>query len=290
MKWEDRGRSANLEDRRGANRPATAGGRVGGAGLPLGIGGIILVIAISAVTGVDLLSLLGLGTTPAPTTTNAPVSQQELATEEGKVRFVSFVLDDIQGAWQAIFERSGIQYADAQMVLFRQGVQSACGTAPSSAGPFYCPADRKMYIDLSFYDVLRERYGAPGDFAEAYVIAHEIGHHVQNLLGTLGEVQAGQRAQPANANRLSVALELQADCYAGVWAASAGSRGLLERGDLEEGLGAAAAVGDDRLSGASGRIVNQESFTHGTSAQRMQWFRTGYDTGDPQRCDTFSSL
>lgn len=290
MKWEDRGRSANLEDRRGAGRPATAGGGVGRAGLPLGIGGLLLIVAISAVTGVDLLSLLGMGTTPAPTTTNAPVSQQELATEEGKVRFVSFVLDDIQTTWKAVFERSGLQYPDAQMVLFRQGVQSACGVAPSSAGPFYCPADRKMYIDLSFYDVLRDRYGAPGDFAEAYVIAHEIGHHVQNLLGTLGDVQSGQRAQPANANRLSVALELQADCYAGVWAASAGSRGLLERGDLEEGLGAAAAVGDDRLSGASGRIVNQESFTHGTSAQRMQWFRTGYDTGDPQRCDTFSAL
>lgn len=286
MKWEDRGRSANVEDRRAAGTPT----RSGGVGLPLGIGGLLLIVAISAITGVDLTSLLGLGGTASPGTTASPVTEQELATEEGKVRFVSFVLDDIQDTWTGVFNNSDLAYPDAQMVLFREAVQSACGVAPSAAGPFYCPVDRKMYIDLSFYDTLRQRYGAPGDFAEAYVIAHEIGHHVQNLLGTLGEVQSAQRAQPANANRYSVALELQADCYAGVWAASAGSRGLLERGDLEEGLGAAAAVGDDRLSGASGRVVNQESFTHGTSAQRMQWFRIGYDSGDPQRCDTFSAM
>lgn len=286
MKWEDRGRSPNLEDRRAAGRPA----RAGGVGLPLGIGGLLLIVAISAITGIDLSSLLGMGTPTSPGAAMPPVSEEELATEEGKVRFVSFVLDDIQDTWSGIFANSDLAYPDAQMVLFREAVQSECGVAPSAAGPFYCPVDTKMYIDLSFYDTLRQRYGAPGDFAEAYVIAHEIGHHVQNLLGTLGEVQSAQRAQPANANRYSVALELQADCFAGVWAASAGSRGLLERGDLEEGLGAAAAVGDDRLSGASGRVVNQQSFTHGTSAQRMQWFSTGFDSGDPQRCDTFSAL
>lgn len=286
MKWEDQGRSRNLEDRRASRGPIR-----GGAGIPLGIGGLLLLVAISAITGVDLLALLGLGGGSAPTTTTTrPVSEAELATEEGKVRFVSFVLDDIQDTWSEVFANSQLQYPEAQMVLFRDAVESACGVAPAAAGPFYCPVDRKMYIDLAFYDVLRERYGAPGDFAEAYVIAHEIGHHVQNLLGTLGEVQSAQRSQPQVANSYSVALELQADCYAGVWAAGANARGLLERGDLEEGLGAAAAVGDDRLSGASGRVANQESFTHGTSQQRMQWFSTGFETGDPQRCDTFSAL
>ena len=282
MKWEDRGRSANVEDRRARSGPARAG-------VPLGIGGVLLLVAISLLTGTDLFALLGVSP-GAPQTQSPGASQQELAAEEEQVRFVSFVLDDIQGTWAQIFTNSGMNYPAAQMVLFRQAVESACGVAPSSAGPFYCPGDRKMYIDLAFYEVLRERYGAPGDFAEAYVIAHEMGHHVQNLLGTLSEVRQQQQAQPSAANRYSVALELQADCFAGIWASSAGSRSLLESGDLQEGLAAAAAVGDDRLSGTSGRIVNQESFTHGTSAQRMQWFQTGYDSADPQRCDTFTVL
>jgi len=277
MKWEDRGRSTNLDDRRRAAGPRRAG-------IPLGIGGVLLVIAISAITGVDLTSILGTG---VGTQTQAPVSEQELQAEEEQVRFVSFVLDDIQATWSQVV--SGGNYPDATLVLYRDAVQSGCGVAPAAAGPFYCPTDTSVYIDLSFYDTLRERYGAPGDFAQAYVIAHEIGHHIQNLVGTLGEVRGAQQAQPSNANALSVALELQADCYAGVWAASADQRGILERGDLEEGLGAAAAVGDDRLSGQTGRAVNQETFTHGSSQQRMQWFTAGFEGGDPNSCDTFTA-
>ncbi len=283
MKWEDRGRSQNLDDRRARPGPARAG-------IPLGIGGVLLLVALSALTGTDLFALLGLGTGGTTTTTTAPPSQQELAAEEEHVRFVSFVLDDIQQVWSDAFQRSGLGYQDAQLVLYRDAVESGCGVAPASAGPFYCPTDGDVYLDLSFYDTLRQRYGAPGDFAEAYVIAHEIGHHVQTLVGTMDEMRRAQQARPAAANQLSVALELQADCYAGVWAASADARGIMERGDLEEGLTAASAVGDDRLARQSGRILNQETFTHGSSAQRTQWFRTGFDTGDPSACDTFAGL
>ena len=278
MKWEDRGRSRNLEDRRASAGPV-------GRGIPLGIGGILLIVALSAITGTDLFALLGLNSGGA-TTTN-PATQEELAVEEEQVRFVSFVLDDVQTTWSGLV--SGDGYPAATLVLYRDAVESGCGVAPSAAGPFYCPLDQNVYIDLSFYDTLRERYGAPGDFAQAYVIAHEIGHHVQNLVGTLGDVRQSQQASPAQANALSVALELQADCYAGVWAASADARGIMERGDVEEGLGAAAAVGDDRLSSQSGRSVNQETFTHGSSEQRMQWFTTGFQSGDPNACDTFQA-
>ncbi|MFO7544148.1 MAG: neutral zinc metallopeptidase [Trueperaceae bacterium] len=280
MKWEDRGRSQNLEDRRGR----TVTGR---AAVPLGIGGVLLLFALSALTGTDLFALLGMGGGTG-TTTTTPVTQEALAAEEEHVRFVSFVLDDVQAVWDDVFERSGIDYQDAQLVLYRDAVESGCGIAPSAAGPFYCPTDGKVYLDLSFYEILKERYGAPGDFAEAYVLAHEIGHHVQAQTGTMTDMRRAQQAQPAATNELSVALELQADCYAGVWASSADARGIMEHGDLEEGQGAAAAVGDDRLSGRAGRIPNQETFTHGTAAQRMQWFRTGFDTGDPSACDTFA--
>lgn len=280
MKWEDRGRSRNLEDRRGRRRPAAAG-------LPIGIGGLVLILAFSLLTGTDLLSLLGL----APQSgTGPPPSQQSLDAEEEKVRFVSFVLDDTQDVWTGIFAASRAPWRDARLVLFRDAVDTACGFAPAAIGPFYCPADEKVYIDLSFYDELHTRFGAPGDFAEAYVIAHEIGHHVQNLLGIMDEVQQAQKAQPAAANSLSVALELQADCFAGIWASSANARGVMERGDLEDGLGAAAAVGDDRLQRQQAGHVNPDTFTHGTSAQRMQWFSTGFDTGSPDACDTFASL
>jgi predicted metalloprotease len=283
MKWEDRGRSKNLDDRRG--RPSVAGR----AAVPLGIGGMLLVWALSALTGTDLFALLGLsGSGAAPTA--PPATEQELALEEEHVRFVSFVLDDVQATWSDVFERSDLGYQDATLVLYRDAVASGCGVAPSASGPFYCPADAGVYVDLSFYDTLRDRYGAPGDFAEAYVLAHEIGHHVQNLTGTMAEVRRAQQARPDTANAWSVALELQADCYAGVWAAAAEARGIMEHGDLEEGLTAAAAVGDDRLVGRAGRIPNQETFTHGSSAQRTQWFRTGFETGDPSACDTVAAL
>ncbi len=284
MKWEDRGRSRNLEDRRAAGGP---GRTVGGGAIPLGIGGVILVLVLSAVTGVDIFSLIGVG--GGTTTSSAPpVTQQSLDAEEQQVRFVSFVLDDVQGFWQSAFEASSIQYPVARLVLYRDAVESGCGVAPSAAGPFYCPTDQRVYLDLSFYDELHSRYGAPGDFAQAYVIAHEIGHHVQNALGILAESQRIQRTQPARASQASVATELMADCYAGVWAAHANRTGVMERGDLESGLRAAAAVGDDTLAKRAGRIPNQETFTHGSAAQRQQWFRTGFDTGDPNACDTFA--
>ena len=284
MKWEDRGRSKNLDDRRG--RPSVAGR----AAIPLGIGGILLVLALSALTGTDLFALLGLSPSGGGGAPSAPpATEQELALEEDHVRFISYVLDDLQATWSDAFDRSDLAYRDATLVLYRDAVESGCGVAPSASGPFYCPTDAGVYLDLSFYETLRERYGAPGDFAEAYVLAHEVGHHVQNLIGTMAEARQAQQARPDTANEWSVALELQADCYAGVWAASAEARGILERGDLSEGLAAAAAVGDDRLAGRAGRIPNQETFTHGTSAQRAQWFRTGFDTGDPAACDTLAA-
>ncbi len=275
MKWEDRGRSRNLEDRRAAG-PARMG-------IPLGIGGVLLVYVISLVTGIDLTSILGGG--PSQVSTSPP-TQEELNAEEGQVRFVSFVLDDLQATWSQMGEG---QYPEATLVLYRDAVESGCGVAPAAAGPFYCPLDTSVYVDLSFYDTLRQRFGAPGDFAQAYVLAHEIGHHIQNITGTLPQVHEAQQANPGIANQLSVALELQADCYAGVWAASAEARGILEPGDVQEGLNAAAAVGDDRLSGMAGRTANQETFTHGSSEQRMTWFSTGIRGGDPNACDTFSA-
>lgn len=270
VKWEDVGRSRNLEDRRASAGP-------GRAAVPLGIGGALVVLVLSLLTGTDLFALLGLSGTPSQTQ-GAPTESQ-LRAEEPQVRFVSFVLDDVQGFWSATFSASGLDYPEARLVLYRDAVSSACGVAPASTGPFYCPGDHKVYLDLGFFDELTRRYGAPGDFAQAYVIAHELGHHVQNLLGTLSS---------AGGSAGSVATELQADCFAGVWAAHAERRGIMEAGDLKEGLTAAAAVGDDTLAKRAGRIPNQETFTHGSSAQRQAWFKTGYTTGDPNACDTFT--
>ena len=277
MKWEDRGKSRNVQDRRGQRGPAVTGAS-------LGLGGIVLVVVFSLLTGTDIGSILGMTGGG-----QAPASQASLDAEQEMVGFVSFVLDDVQAMWQLLFDESGIDYSEAQLVLFRDAVSTACGNASSAMGPFYCPADQFAYIDLSFYEELRSRFGADGDFAQAYVLAHELGHHVQNLLGTMAEVQARQHSQPSQANALSVALELQADCYAGIWAYSAGANGLMERGDLEEGLRAAAAVGDDRIQQGAGQRVNPESFTHGSAQQRMQWFSTGYETGDPNACNTLAS-
>lgn len=285
MKWEDRGRSSNLEDRRGRRAP---GRPLGGGAIPLGIGGLLLVVAISAITGIDLFALLGLGGGTSGPTSPAPPPQAELQAEEEQVRFVSFVLDDVQGFWRETFELSGIDYPEARLVLYRDAVESGCGLAPAAAGPFYCPLDQRVYLDLAFYDALRSRYGAPGDFAQAYVLAHELGHHVQNALGVLAESQRQQQTRPGSANQVSVATELMADCYAGVWASYADRSGVMERGDLEEGLRAAAAVGDDTLAQRTGRIPNQETFTHGTAEQRSSWFLTGYESSDPNACDTFA--
>jgi hypothetical protein len=202
--------------------------------------------------------------------------------EEPMVQFVSFVLDDAQATWQKLL---GPRYRQTNLVLFREGVRTACGTAPSAVGPFYCPADEKVYIDLSFFEDLRSRFGAPGDFAQAYVLAHEIGHHVQTVLGIDREVRRAGRS-----NELSVRMELQADCFAGVWGHSTAKRDILERGDVEEGLNAAAAIGDDRLQRRSGGQVNPDSFTHGTSEQRAQWFRRGLESGTVEACNTFAGM
>ena len=204
------------------------------------------------------------------------------------MQFVSFVLDDAQNTWAQLLPAQGVQYRKAKLVLFRDAINSACGFAEAATGPFYCPADEKVYIDLGFYDELKQRFGAPGDFAQAYVLAHEVGHHVQNVLGIEEKVRAARRQNPGAANALSVRMELQADCLAGVWAHSTNQRQILESGDIEEGLGAAAAVGDDRLQRMSTGRINPESFTHGSSAQRMDWFKRGFTTGSVQSCNTFA--
>jgi predicted metalloprotease len=252
----------------------------------MGLGGILLLLVLSLVFKQDFLSLLGTDSSVATTGEQAaPVNDPN---EEPQVQFVSFVLDDAQRTWQEILRREGTEYRDAKLVLFRDSVDSGCGFAQSATGPFYCPADQRVYIDLSFFDELQSRFGAPGDFARAYVLAHEIGHHVQTLLGLSEQVRRKQQMNPSLQNELSVRMELQADCFAGVWGHSTQQRNLLEAGDVEEGLRAAAAVGDDRLQRMGSGRVNPDSFTHGTSEQRTRWLRRGLSSGDPRDCDTFA--
>ena len=285
MRWNRRGRSENLEDRR-ARRPRRRMAR----GAPLGLGGILLLLALSFVFEQDFFALLGsVGgvDTGAPAGEGPPPAPADLAAEEEMVQFVSFVLDDNQETWTRVFASQGNRYPAARLVLFRDAVESACGFAGAASGPFYCPGDQRVYLDLGFFDELRRRFGAPGDFAQAYVIAHEIGHHVQNVLGIEPRVRRQQQRRPSDANQLSVAMELQADCFAGIWGHSTAQRSILEGGDIEEGLDAAAAIGDDRIQRMAGRSINPEAFTHGSSEQRVSWFRRGLETGDPQACDTF---
>jgi uncharacterized protein len=280
MRWSPGHRSANVEDRRGG------GGRfIRGAG-GMGIGTLVILLILSLVFKRDFFSLVGAGGVPPAPETAAGPPAETTPEEERLVSFVSFVLDDAQTVWQ---QQMGSSYRPAKLVLFRDAVQSACGFAESATGPFYCPGDEKVYIDLGFYEELQQRFGAPGDFAQAYVLAHEIGHHVQNLLGTEAEVRRTRQERADLANEMSVRLELQADCYAGVWAHSTAQRKRLEQGDVEEGLSAAAAVGDDRLQRMGGGRVVPESFTHGSSEQRQQWFRRGLEAGRPDDCDTFRS-
>ncbi len=279
MRWSPGHRSANVEDRRGG------GGRfIRGAG-GMGAGTLVILLILSLIFKRDFFSLVGAGGVETAPETAAGPPAETTPEEERLVSFVSFVLDDAQNVWQ---QQLGSSYRPAKLVLFRDAVQSACGFAEAATGPFYCPGDEKVYIDLGFYEELQERFGAPGDFAQAYVLAHEIGHHVQNLLGTEAEVRRTRETRADLANEMSVRLELQADCYAGVWAHSTAQRNLLEQGDVEEGLGAAAAVGDDRLQRMGGGRVVPESFTHGSSEQRQQWFRRGLEAGRPDACDTFS--
>ena len=280
MRWGAGRRSENVEDRRGM---PISRGIVGG-----GIGTIILVVA-ALYFGIDptvILQQMPNGGTPAVTT-----QQHQKPGADPMADFVSVVLADTEDTWKDIFRRYGRTYQEPTLVLFTDAVQSACGFANAAVGPFYCPRDHRVYIDLRFYQDLKERFKAPGDFAQAYVIAHEVGHHVQNLLGTTEKVQAAQsRSSRVEANRLSVRVELQADCFAGVWAYHANkARKILEEGDLEEALGAASAIGDDRLQRQTRGTVVPDSFTHGTSDQRVRWFRRGIETGDLDQCNTFKA-
>lgn len=281
MRWTPGGSRENLEDRRGQR----GGGR--GFGLPigrLGIGGFLVLLVLSLIFKTNFFALLG-GGESAPVTSQAPAASSP--EEEQMVEFVNFVHNDVQDTWSQQFSGSGQTYQPARLVLFRDGTQSSCGYGAAAMGPFYCPGDQKAYIDLGFYEELKQRFGAPGDFAQAYVLAHEIGHHVQHLLGIDQSVRQAQESNPRQANELSVRMELQADCFSGVWAHSAQQRNLLEMGDVEEALTAASAIGDDRIQKQAGAGVNPETWTHGSSAQRVEWFRVGLETGDAERCDTF---
>lgn len=278
MRWRGGRESDNVEDRRGLRAaPAVAGG---------GIGTVVLLL-VAWYFGVDPSFLLQSG----PSGDGSPQQAQLSAADEQSRQFVSVVLADTEDTWRAQFRQMGGTYQDPKLVLFSGAVQSACGFAQSAVGPFYCPGDHKVYLDLSFFDELQRRFRAPGEFARAYVIAHEIGHHVQNLLGISDKVESLRRgASAADANALSVRLELQADCFAGVWAFHANkARQILESGDVEAGLNAASAIGDDRLQMQARGYVAPDSFTHGSSAQRVRWFKRGIAGGDLRQCDTFNA-
>jgi predicted metalloprotease len=244
-------------------------------------------LVLSVVTGQNFFDILG-GAVNVDTGGGQVATRHESPGEEKLVEFVSFVLDDVQNSWVKMFPLAGREYDRAKLVLFTDSVRSGCGFAEAAMGPFYCPTDRKVYIDLGFYQELRSRFGAPGDFAQAYVIAHEVGHHVQNVLGLSEHIRSLQQRRPDTANQLSVLLELQADCFAGVWAHSTEQRNILEAGDVDEGIGAAAAVGDDRIQKQAGASVNPETWTHGSSQQRVKWFKTGMREGTVAACNTFA--
>jgi predicted metalloprotease len=280
MRWEGLPGSEHVEDRRGQ--------RVG-RGLALGGGGVLIVLVVSLLMGQNPLEILSLlSSLQQPVSVDSPQASAPLNDQVGQ--FASVVLGDTEKTWRQLFDREGQRYEEPRLVLFTGAIQSACGLGSAAVGPFYCQLDRKVYLDLSFFDELDRRFGAPGDFAAAYVIAHEIGHHVQVLTGTIARVAGlSRRASSAEANELSVRLELQADCFAGVWGHHANRRGgLIEPGDFEEGLRGAAAIGDDRLARMSKGQVQPETWTHGSSVQRASWLRRGLETGDPNSCETFA--
>lgn len=281
MRWRGERESSNIEDQRGSRTGLAIGGGLG----------TIVILAIALLFGADPRQILdqiqGGGNAPATATRSAQPANPE---EEELKRFSSVVLASTEDVWTDVLRREGVQYREPKLVLFTDQVRSACGNASAAVGPFYCPGDQKVYLDLSFFSELKNRFGAPGDFAQAYVIAHEVGHHIQKLLGTSDKVDAMRgRLSEREMNQLSVRLELQADFYAGVWAYYAQKRGLLEVGDIEEALRAASAIGDDRLQKESQGYVVPDSFTHGTSEQRVRWFRKGFETGDPRQGDTFNT-
>jgi predicted metalloprotease len=281
MRWQGQRQSTNVEDRRG----------MGGKGLAVGGGlGTIVLLLLAFLMGGDPQQLLEQVQTGQGPGAQAPASRQQPAQDE-QTQFVRAALGSTEDVWSDIFRQNGERYRAPTLVIFDGRTPSACGTGTAAVGPFYCPGDQKVYIDLSFYRDLEQRFRAPGDFAQAYVIAHEIGHHIQNLLGTMDKVHSLQQRSrgSAQANQLSVRLELQADFYAGLWAHHAARRGLIEPGDIEEALRAASAIGDDRLQRQSQGYVVPDSFTHGTSEQRARWFRRGYETGDIRQGDTFGA-
>ncbi len=281
MRWREGRRSENVEDQRGSGvRKGAIGGGIG----------ILIILAIGLLTGADPSALINSIATESGSLDNTPIVLT--AAENESADFVSVVLADTEDTWQSIFRQNGQVYRQPRLVLFKGSVDSACGFAESAMGPFYCPGDEKVYIDLDFYTELKDQLGAPGDFAQAYVIAHEVGHHVQNLIGTSDEVQRLQsRSDEVTANKYSVMLELQADCYAGVWAYHADKeRQVIEAGDIEEATNAAAKIGDDALQKQSQGYVVPDSFTHGTSAQRVRWFNAGFASGDIDSCDTFNAV
>jgi predicted metalloprotease len=302
MKWKPGKTSGNIEDRR--SQGGGTGGGLGGGGLPIpmgrmGGGGIVGVIIAVVLYFLVIQGGGGGGgfDVPGPSSAFPQVPQTgsgqdsvpQSPSEDNEVKFVSFVLDDAQTFWKQQFAAAGKQYQPAKLVLFRGQTDSGCGAASSATGPFYCPLDQKVYIDLGFFDELNRRFKAPGDFAQAYVLTHEIGHHVQQQLGIEGKVRQESQQNPGDANDLSVRLELQADCLAGVWGRSTYDRGILENGDLQEGLTAAASVGDDRIQQQAGGRIDPETFTHGTSEERAHWLQTGFDSGKLDSCDTFSA-
>ena len=275
MRWQGRRESSNVEDRR------SSGGGFGG-GRPTGILGLIIIL-VGAYYGVDLSGLVG--EVDMEGSQSSPLQSQQ---EEQLFKLSKVVLGDTEAVWTAYFSQNNRQYVEPRMVVYSRATSTACGTGQSAMGPFYCPNDQRVYLDLSFYNDMKNKLGAAGESAFAYVIAHEVGHHVQNLLGTLTQVHRLQsRASRAEANQLSVKLELQADCYAGVWASQAVKSGLFESGDIEKAFNAAESVGDDRLQKRSQGYVVPDSFTHGTSAQRLQWFKVGLTSGNPAKCNTF---
>jgi predicted metalloprotease len=288
MRWTPGGDSSDIEDRRGESGGGGGFNLGGFGGLHLGIGGTLVVLALSMIFHVNLFSILGGGGAPASAT--RPVADVNDPAEAQQKEFVTAVVNDVQHTWDQILpQQAGTPYRHAKLVLFRDITNSGCGTAQSATGPFYCPEDEKVYLDLGFFQELRDKFGAPGEFAQAYVIAHEFGHHVQKILGTEGKVQRLRRTEPSQANPLSVRLELQADCYAGVWGHSSAQRNNIDTSDVEAGLRAAASVGDDRLQRMATGHVSPESFTHGSSAQRTQWFRRGLDSGEISSCNTFGA-
>jgi predicted metalloprotease len=299
MRWS-RGHTGGIEDRRaeggmgGGLGGISMGGGGGGIPIPVGVGGTGGLIIVVIIIVLNLLSSSGsgsLGSALDPMGGQAavnPGATVDLTNNGDLVQFAGYVLDDTNTLWADTFQRAGQSYTPAKMVIFSNATQSGCGPANSQTGPFYCPADQKVYLDLGFFQELKQRFGAPGDFAQAYVIAHEIGHHVQQTTGIEQQVVQAQQQDPSQQNALSVKLELQADCLAGVWAYSVYKRGDLDPGDVDEALAAASAVGDDRIEAQAGMPVNPETWTHGSAAQRSSWFKKGMSNGDPADCDTFS--